>query len=209
MTKRVLMLAIALVLVTSAVALACACTAGDGSCSASTNCGGGGCYAICGSGGCTSGCAGGGRANLRTLSFSGQSVSPSELQQRISDELGVQFVFAAKKLDDQFTVDVENASASDLMAGLAKIGAAAVVERKVGAEEKADNPLTRRFSLKAENVPTEAVSRLLAEIFGTAINVKAADPSGTVSLDMENVILSDVRDDLPRIAGIKLDPVSE
>lgn len=200
--KKILMLAGALLLVTNSAALACACTAPDGSCSASTHCAGG-CYAICGSGGCSSGCSGP-MANSPTISFSGQGVSPADLQQRLSDELGVHFVFAAKKVDDQFTVDIENASVEDLMVGLSKIGATAVLNRR-GPEEKADRPFARRFSLKAENVPTEAVSRVLSEIFGDSVSIRMADPNGTVSLDLENVTLADIRGVLPRIAGIKLE----
>jgi hypothetical protein len=208
MTKRAFLLAGLLLLISSSVALACACSAGDGSCSASTNCAGG-CFAICGSGGCTSGCSGGPRQVAPTLSFSGQGVSASDLQQRISDDLGVQLIFAAKKADDHFTVDIENASASDLMTGLAKIGAAAMLDRKIGPEEKADHPFDQRFSLKAENVPTATVSLLLGQIFGDSVNVKNADPKGMVSLDLESVTLKELRTELPRISGIKVEPAKE
>jgi hypothetical protein len=207
MTKRALILAGVLLLVSTSAVLACACTAGDGSCSASTNCPGG-CFAICGGGGCSSGCSGAPR-QIATFSFSGQNVSASELQQRISDEVGVQFIFAAKKTDDHFTVDVENASASDLLTGLAKIGAAAMLDRKTGPEDKADSPFSRRFSLKAEKVPSETVSLLLGQIFGESVSIKNADPKGMLSLDLESVTLNELRTELPRISGIKVEPTKE
>ena len=143
------------------------------------------------------------------FSFSGHDVSASDLQQRISDEMGVQFVFAAKKMGDHFTVDVENASVADLMHGLSKVGATALLDRKDGPEEKANRPFSVRFSLKAEKVPAATVSRLLDEIFGSSVNVKTADPKGIVSLDMENVTLGDIRGELPRVAGIKLEPAGK
>jgi hypothetical protein len=68
-----------LLLVSGSAALACSCTSEDGRCSAVTHLGGG-CYALCGSGACTSGRAGEAPANAGTINFSGQGVSPSELQ---------------------------------------------------------------------------------------------------------------------------------
>jgi hypothetical protein len=209
MMKRVVLVAGVMLFALTSAVLACACTSGDGSCSASTNCGGRGCFAICGSGGCTSGCSGGPQQNAPTFSFAGQNVSAADLQQRVNDELGVQFAFAPNKAGDTFTVDVENASATDLMAGLAKIGATAMVDRPSGPEEKAARPFSRRFSLKAENVPTATVSHLLEQIFGESIKVQTADPKGKVSLDLEHVTLHDLQIELPRISGIKVEPVTE
>lgn len=208
MKTKALALLGALFLMSCSAVLACACTSADGSCSATTHCAGG-CYAICGSGGCTSGCSGGALENAGTLSFSGQGVSPSELQQRISDDLGIRFAFAAKKVDDSLTVDIENASAKDLMAGLGKIGAAAVLHRSASAEEKAALPMARQFSLKANSVPAETVSRLLSELFGDAFTFQSKDPKGIVSLDLENVSLGDIRSALPKMAGIKLEAVQQ
>lgn len=206
MKTRALALLGALFLISSSAALACSCSSADGSCSASTHCVGG-CYAVCGSGGCTSGCSGGALQNA--ITFSGQGISPSELQQRISDESGLRFIFAAKKVDDSLTVDIENASAKDLMAGLGKIGAAAVLHRSANADEKAALPMARPFSLKANSVPAETVSRLLSQMFGDAFTFTPKDPKGIVSLDLENVTLGDIRNALPKMAGIELAPVQE
>ena len=95
------------------------------------------------------------------------------------------------------------------MAGLGKIGAAAVLHRSASAEEKAALPMARRFSLKANSVPAETVSRLLSEMFGDAFTFNSTDPKGIVSLDLENVTLSDIRNALPKMAGIKLAPTQE
>jgi hypothetical protein len=198
----------ALLLVSSSAALACSCTSEDGRCSAVTRLGGG-CYALCGSGACTSGRAGEAPAGTGTITFSGQGVSPSELQQRISDDSGIRFVFAAKKANDSLTVDIENASAQDLMVGLGKLGAAAVLQRSASAEEKAAQPMARHFSMKAHSAPAETVSRLLSEMFGDAFAFEATNPKEIVSLDLENVTLGDLRSALPRMAGIKLAPVQE
>jgi hypothetical protein len=208
MTVRALALLGALLLVSSSAALACSCTSEDGRCSAVTRLGGG-CYALCGSGACTSGRAGEAPAGTGTITFSGQGVSPSELQQRISDDSGIRFVFAAKKANDSLTVDIEDASVKDLMAGLGKIGAAAVLHRSASAKEKAALPMARHFSLKANNVPAETVSRLLSEMFGDAFTFKSTDPKGIISLDLENVTLGDIRNALPKMAGIKLAPIQE
>ncbi len=205
--KRAFVLAGVLLLASASAALACSCTSGDGSCSASTNCPGG-CYAICGASGCSSGCAGPQR-DSPTLSFSGQDVTPSELQQRFSEELGVHFAFAAKKVDDHFTVDVENASAADLMNGLSKVGAAALLDHKGGPQEKAEGPFKQHFSLKADRVPTGTVSRLLGEIFGDSVKISTADPNAPISLDLENVTLGDLRIELPRVSGIKVEPPAQ
>lgn len=206
MKTRALALLGALFLISSAAVLACSCTSADGSCSSSTHCAGG-CYAVCGSGGCSSGCSGGALENA--ITFSGQGVSPSELQRRISDESGIRFIFAAKKVDDSLTVNIENASAKDLMTGLGKIGAAAVLHRSANADEKAVLPMARHFSLKANSVPAETVSRLLSELFGDAFTFNSKDPKGIVSLDLENVTLGDIRNALPKMAGIKLAPVQQ
>jgi hypothetical protein len=117
-------------------------------------------------------------------------------------------VFAARKVDDHITVDLHDVSAADLMKGLSKVGAAALVHRD-GAEAKAGEPLARRFSLKAENSPTEAVTRLLGQIFGEAATVKSADPKALMSIDLENVTLGDLRGVLAKTTGIRVDAASK
>jgi hypothetical protein len=118
----------------------------------------------------------------------------------LSSELGVRFVFVPSKTDDEFTVDLNNVRALDLLKGLAKLGAVAVLERQDGPVD----PRTDRFSLKAENAPAATVAQLLGEIFGSAGVAKAADSEALVSLDLEDVALEDVRSVLPRLTGIRV-----
>src|SRR5947199_228677 len=114
---RYLTLAVLVFLVSAPAVLGCSCSAGDGGCSASSGTCPGGCYAICGAGGCSSGCAGRPQVNTPVFSFSGEGLQAPELQQRISEELGVQFVFAARKVDDHITVDLHDVSAADPRGG--------------------------------------------------------------------------------------------
>ena len=191
-----------LLLASNSAVRACSCTSEDGRCSTSTR-GGGGCFALCGSGTCTSGQTGEASADAAAFTFSGQGISPDELQQRISDDLGVRFIFAARKAEASLTVDIEDASARDLMEGLGKLGAAAVLQRFDGSDEKAAQPMARRFSIKAYDTPAETVSRLLSEMFGDAFTFKATDPKEIVSLDLAGVNLRDLRSILPRVTGIR------
>jgi hypothetical protein len=117
--------------------------------------------------------------------------------------LGVRFVFAARKANASLTVDIEDASAKDLMEGLGKLGAAAVLQGSAGSDEKAAQPMARRFSIKAHSAPAETVSRLLSEMFGDAFTFKATDPKEIVSLDLAGVTLRDLRSILPRVTGIR------
>lgn len=203
---RVITLVILVSLVVVPAAFGCSCTSGDGSCSATANCTGG-CYAICGTSDCSSGCTGGGGRDPipksgkspQTLTYSGKGLSAAGLQEMLSSELGVRLVFVSKKAGDEFTVDLDNVAAADLLKGLGKLGAVAVLEQDGPIE-----PRTSRFSLKAENIPAVTVAQLLGEIFGGAAVAKSADPQAPVSLDLQQVTLEDVRTVLPRLTGIRV-----
>jgi len=121
------------------------------------------------------------------------------LQDTISEQLGVQFVFVASKPDDIFDVELDRVSATDLLTGLAKHGAAAF-----RAPQKAERPLGAEVSFKAEKAQAATVVKLLQELGGAGASISAADPAALVTLDVEQVSLSELRLVLSKAAGIRV-----
>lgn len=137
----------------------------------------------------------GAKAGSPLVTYSAEAVSAAELQAAVSDALGARFLFFPKKANDQLTVEFREVPAADLLKGLAKIGAVAVMEGRDG---------VARVSLRAENVESAMVASLLRQLFGEAVAVKAEQPGSPVTLDFENVTLGALQDTLHKVTGIRV-----
>ncbi|MBW8877537.1 MAG: hypothetical protein JF614_21430 [Acidobacteria bacterium] len=133
------------------------------------------------------------------VTYSAHGISAAALQETISEQLGIQFVFVASKSDDVFDVELDRVSATDLLTGLAKHGAAAF-----RAPQKAERPLGAEVSFKAEKAQAATVVKLLQELGGEGVSLSAADPTTLVTLDVEQVSLSELRLVLSKSAGIRV-----
>lgn len=213
MRKTGLGLVVGCMLIMASASTSWACECSGSGCTAKADSCPDGCYAVCGSGGCSAGCVGGGGGGQfpikGAINFAVQGVSASELRDRLSDQLGgKQLLFVASDPTAPFSVELRQVSPKDILNALSKHGAVALVEgTTVGkGDKRSGNPLDLRLSLRAEEIEAETVVKLLRDLLGNSGTIRAENPTGRISLDLQGASLRNLQGVLWKIAGIWINP---
>jgi type II secretory pathway component GspD/PulD (secretin) len=125
-----------------------------------------------------------------TMTLTAAGVSVAEMEEAISNELGRTFLFAPKAPVEALTVELLDLPAEELLNAFAKHGAVAI--REAGGN----------VSIRATEIPAEAVAALYRRLLGNAeVNI-TGKPQELVSLEIYDMPLPLLVAPLRKTAGI-------